>query len=542
MALRNWGDEIMLLQAPAGLDDFDQNEGALRTKFQTLWNSKSQGDGYLGYYVAAAAQLPNYIDPRDKPPPTDPVPVPWNGFPKLISNWFGDETSDTAREQAEAAADTLATHVFWVQPNPRDPAKLKLFKCGRHELPYFADRLGPHVTQLARSRRSLLPNGKVGPEFLEQYRQQDEYLEWHAERDANGKLESLTFTAEPPDYWEALAEVSPAKVVALYKHLVSAHVQPKDLFFPGPVVAFGVGLDGKEGWISTGENEKTYNPLNVWTTSKGTMHLTHPANTLGAEVNLAKDASAVRDCDALPPPTQAEPRTEVRRIACGGYGGINRSSDPLIGLGVGRTVYGPNGKKLTLTDPVGLYIANFDLASLRGPNGEVVDARTVVRGHDDPSEPRMVRIKVAVPAGAAFKLGDCKVGTRQLSRGGQIARLTTMALYVQTYDDAADQTSVECEGLPCRNPTHTNLFIAGNASGCPAKDDVEWLLETPYLENTNFAFEGADKFFKALAQAGHTDFFSEVAPPAQHDDDVHEFLENAPTAIATISTRARFKE
>jgi hypothetical protein len=144
-----------------------------------------------------------------------------------------------------------------------------------------------------------------------------------------------------------------------------------------------------------------YNPLNVWTTSKGIMHLTHPANTLGAEVNLAKDASSARDCDALPPPTPAEPSAEVRRIACGQYGGINRSSDPLIGLGVGDIINA--GLKLSLTDPVGLYIAKCDLASLKGPNGEAVaNAMTVVRGQDDANEPRMVRVRIEAPAGAAY--------------------------------------------------------------------------------------------------------------------------------------------
>ncbi|MDB5576649.1 MAG: hypothetical protein JWR80_1825 [Bradyrhizobium sp.] len=530
----------MLLQAPAGLDDFDHNEGALRTKFQTLWNSRSRNDGYLGYFVAAAAQLPNYVDPRDKPPPTDPVPVPWNGFPKAMSNWFGDETSDAAREQAEAAADTLGYLVYWVQPDPEDPTRLVTLSCPSHQMPFFASVYGDHVLKLARSRCIVLPNGKVSPPFLEQYRQQDEYLEWHADRDANGKLTALTFTAEPPDYWEALAQVSPAKVLALYKSLVSSQVKEEDLFFQGDVVAAGIDQNGNARWYRTPQRKGDYNPLNVWTTSQGAMHLTHPANTLGAEVNLAKDASAVRDCDPLPPPTQAEPRAEVRRIACGGYGGINRSSDPLIGLGVGRTVFGANGKKLTLTDPVGLYIANFDIASLRGPNGEVID-RTVVRGKDDQSEPRMVRIRVAAPDGAAFTLGDCKLGTRALTRGGQIARLTTMALYVQTYDDAADQTSAKCKGPPCRNPTHPNLFIAGNSQGCPAPDDVAWLLETPYLTTTNFAFEGAEKFFKVLKEAGHTDFFSGTAPLAQHDDKPLELLADGPMATAPMPSRAPYK-
>ena len=35
-----------------------------------------------------------------------------------------------------------------------------------------------------------------------------------------------------------------------------------------------------------------YNPRNMWNTARGAMHLTHPANSLGAEIKLAADAAA----------------------------------------------------------------------------------------------------------------------------------------------------------------------------------------------------------------------------------------------------------
>ena len=512
-----------LLQAPAGLDDFDETEAGLRTAFQKLWNDK---DGsYLGAYVATAAKLPNYIDPRDKPPEGDPTPVPWNGFPKLMSRWFGDETSDDAREQAEAGADALATLVYWLQPSADDPDKFSLKSCSPHQLPYFAEIYGKHVLQLARPRRLVNPDGTLGAEIVEKHRQQDEYCEWHAETDANGKLLSLTFTAEPPDYWMALAEVSRDKVVRLYQKLVSPQVREEDLFFQAPVAAIGINRHGKVSWTIVAEKNE-YNPLNVWTTSKGIMHLTHPANTLGAEVNLAKDASKVRDCDALPPPTPAEPSAELRRIACAQYGGINRSSDPLIGLGVGDVVNA--GIKLSLTDPVGLYIAKCDLTSLKGPKGEaIVGAVSVVRGRDDINEPSMLRIRVETPSGLAFKLGDCTLANRPLRRGGQVARLITMALYVQTYTDAADKTAAPCEGMACRNAAHKNLFVPGPTQGCPAETHPIWLLETPYIEKaatTQFAFSGDEKLFKVMKEVGNANFFSVTLPAAENVGEQSEVL------------------
>ena len=531
----------MQLQAPAGLNDFDPNEEDLRAEFMALWNSNERRDGFLGYYVAAAAQLPNYVDPRAQAPGSDPTQVPWNGFPKLISRWFGDETSDAAREQAEEAADTLATLVYWLQPSRDDPGRLRTFSCSTHQLPFYASRLGDHVLQLARPRRIVLPDGTLGPELVEQYRQQDEYLEWHSEADPAGKLTALTFTAEPPDYWLALARISPEKVVSLYKSLVSEEVREEDLFFQGKVVAAGIDRNGRAAWYPTGEGKGDYNPLNAWTTSRGIMHLTHPANTLGAEVNLAKDASQILECDALPPPTPGQPSAEVRRIACGQYGGINRSSDPLIGLGVGDVVN--DGLKLSLTDPVGLYIANCDLSSLRGPQGEVVaGSKTVVRGRDDASEPRIVRLRVSVPEALGFKLGDCKLANRNLRRGGQVARLMTMTLYVQTYAGPVDSTSAQCAGIPCRNPSQRNLFVAGDPGGCPPGSDSIWLLETPYVEvgamTDDFAFSGTATFFNVLREAGNAEFFSGPAPSGQRNDEGLEIASDAPPAAPPVASRA----
>lgn len=476
---------MMVLQPPAGVDDFGVGEGqaALRQTFQRLWNSNAANDGYLGYYVSAAAGLRNYVDPRAETPPSDPIPVPWNGFPKAISRWVGDETSPERREQAETIADVLAPVVYWVQPNPSDPSRLRLFSTAVHRLPYFVDRLGGHVARLAGPRRLWLADGSVGPELKDWHRQQDEYLEWHAETDASGKLIALTLTAEPPDYWSALAQVSRDKVVELYRRYVSRDVREEDLFFQTDLAVAGIDLDGQAKWIRIPARDE-YNTLNPWTTTRGIMHLTHPANTLGAEVNLAKEASVVMASDALPEPALGEPGAEIRRIVCGGYGGINRSSDPLIGLGVGDLVNG--GHRITLTDPVGLYISRCDLSSLAGPNGVPlgIEAMTLVRGTDHPTEPRMLRLRIEIPRDRGFSLGDCTIEGRELRRGGQVARVTTMAIYAQIYPGGVDTTVMRCDGRPCAHPVHANLFttsvVQQGEDVCPTEADPIWLLDRPY--------------------------------------------------------------
>ncbi|OWK22192.1 hypothetical protein AJ88_15765 [Mesorhizobium amorphae CCBAU 01583] len=134
-----------------------------------------------------------------------------------------------------------------------------------------------------------------------------------------------------------------------------------------------------------------------------------------------------------------DPAQEILRIACGGYGGINRSSDPNIGLAVGDQVHA--GNRITLADPVGLYISRVDLTGLRGPNGELLGdaAGHVVRGSDDPFEPRILRFEVELPAGSAFTLSDCTFDNRPLRRGGQISRETTIQLYANIYPGSADK-------------------------------------------------------------------------------------------------------
>jgi hypothetical protein len=45
----------------------------------------------------------------------------------------------------------------------------------------------------------------VGPQWEKLvYRPQDEYCEWHVTRDKEGRIVRVTFTSEPPEYWQAL--------------------------------------------------------------------------------------------------------------------------------------------------------------------------------------------------------------------------------------------------------------------------------------------------------------------------------------------------
>ena len=248
-------------------------------------------------------------------------------------------------------------------------------------------------------------------------RLQDEYCEWFAYRDTpNGPITRIVFSAEAPEYWIALAKHDFEAVVNLYKTLVSNQVQPDDLKLAQDIV-FGSGVL-KKG---------TYNPYNKWNTSQGIVHLTHPANTLGAEINLAARATIPRrDING----TRV---TEVRRFACGStFGDPNRSSDPNIGHGVNVTVMPTAGgatQSITLANPVALYMDRLANGAITDEDGNPLSGwfefRRGVQG-------RGLMAELKQPAGSAFGLDKIRIGNRKLSHGGQIAERLQMVLYGKT--------------------------------------------------------------------------------------------------------------
>ena len=181
----------------------------------------------------------------------------------------------------------------------------------------------------------------------------DEYCEWHVTIQ-NNKIVRVDFTCEGPEYWEALAHGYPRSVPAnrrhfnvagdknlvltLYRTFVSANSQLDDIF-----------PNGK------------YDPLNKWNTNQGAMHLTHPANSLQAEIFLGGDATIRRQRNGIE-------ITEAKQlICCARYGGAQRASDPTIGSDVNALAR--QGRLITLLNPVALYIKDLDTQGWTTPDG-----------------------------------------------------------------------------------------------------------------------------------------------------------------------------
>lgn len=345
--------------------------------------------------------------------------ITWDAFPLLIREWFKDGPDPDTRRWI--AADT------------------------------------PRPEGLFRS----LANGTLGAPSEVVARQQDEYCEWFVESSASG-IERVTFTAEGPEYWEFIASGTkpffadgdprqnlvkgdPDQLVELYRALLGTRaVAKQDLYWPTDVAVFSRGR-----W-RVFARQGDYNRYNVWNTKKGAVHLTHRANTLRAEVNLAARATVIRADDQGGPVTNA-----AKLICCSGFGSRMRSSDPTIGSRVNS--FARQGLSVTLANPVGLYISEFLAGGITGRNNEDMSvAWTVVRGRKD--EHKILRAVFEVPTAMGFKVSDCTADGKPIRFGGQIADHIKMTLTGAAKKlNSGPLNPVPCDRHCCTHPQKPNI-------------------------------------------------------------------------------------
>jgi hypothetical protein len=212
------------------------------------------------------------------------------------------------------------------------------------------------------------------------------------------------------------------------------------------------------------------------------MHLTHRANTLGAEINLAADATII-----FPVATSPANTLPFRLICCAGFGGVNRSSDPLIGSGVNGLAR--TGLCITLDNPVGLYIQAIGIDGLRDPNGTPIGGTALRVTRASPDGKLILRAEVAPPPGASYTLDQCSFEGEPLVGGGPIARRVTMVLFglgKQIPGRAAQQG--QCGTKCCRKPdTSGFLTLVRPAKDCSELTDADWNQEAPATTSMEMA-------------------------------------------------------
>jgi len=294
------------------------------------------------------------------------------------------------------------------------------------------------------------------------FRDQDEYCEWHTFRDpASGAIERIVFTSENPEYWQHLAETDEDRLLQLYRQLVSSNVARDDLFFNEDVFRPEV----RNGQTLAVNQNGRYNPLNRWNTHAGIVHLTHPANSLGAEVALAADATILRRGAGGDLVTD-----DGNLICCAAYGGVNRSSDPTIGGRINELVRG--GNAVTINDPIGLYIGDIDFQPIEPPGGiAAADCWRVVRGNA--ADKMILRAQFALPEGSGFALEDVLVGGEPLRFGAQLAELVTIVIHGRAIAVAGQAPTEECIRKCCRRSDIPTLQrIAELDEACPEPSPI----------------------------------------------------------------------
>ena len=285
------------------------------------------------------------------------------------------------------------------------------------------------------------------------YRPQDEYCEWRVTRDADGGIRRVTSTSEPPDYWQAmhgdtLMNLSgvptypmvgdPDLLVELYREYVSPEVVYEDLICAEDLIDCSDPDSPKVAYAKGG-----YNPYNRWNTVDGIMHLSQPANTLPAEIQLGADATVLRASKGSGGQRISDPDA---LICCAKYGGINRCSDPTIGASVNDLA--ALGFAITLRNPVGLYLDSLDVTGWATPLGKPVDPSwfRVLRG----SPGLIERAVFEVPNRLGFRVSDITIGGVKITVGGQLAEHMTVKLVGLVSElDKYHNTPVDCRARCC---------------------------------------------------------------------------------------------
>jgi hypothetical protein len=231
-----------------------------------------------------------YVDPVDSPPPQDAETIgiaPWGAFPRAVerrSPW----------------------------PFPHDPDDVE----GNYRA---VEHLGDED-----HRSGDFRDFDGNPLNLPVRDRQDEYLEWVVRRNSEGKITKAIFVAEGYDYYAALFDHDEQRVVEMYKEFTGvSRLTADDLRSRR-----GIKRHTNDGNSIEVAKPGQFNPRNRYNIDPGIVHLSHAANSLGAEVNLAGVSGIARRTVSG---TTLQPGNSERLLCCSAGGNPNRNSDPLIG-------------------------------------------------------------------------------------------------------------------------------------------------------------------------------------------------------------------
>jgi hypothetical protein len=311
---------------------------------------------------------------------------------------------------------------------------------------------------------------------------QDEYLEWLATQ-RDGVLDSVTFVCEGYDYYSFLFNsggAGRARVVELYRRFLGDDsIDEEDLAAPDDILNGAGKVDVPKG---------AFNHRNQLNQTRGIVHLSHTANSLGAEVNLAVTAAIPLTRNGV----LIDGMNAKKLMCASSAGNPNRSSDPRIAAAAYKQVTSSTPSRFTLTNPVGLYIRDFAWAALSiegkpTPTFEQlvhIERGTPPQDADDPSDSRILRLRVEVDPSLGYRLGDMEINGAKITHGGQIAKLITMHLRADFWPAGREPfPSMEADFHCCEQ--NGELDVVGAREVCPPGcDPFPDLLRTDPLPQT----------------------------------------------------------
>lgn len=274
---------------------------------------------------------------------------------------------------------------------------------------------------------------------------QDEYLEWAAERNGDGELIKLSFVAEGYDYFSSLFEHDEGRVLDLYKQFTGlSDLKVDDLRAP-----HGIYRRRVDGRVETVAEPGGFNPRNRYNIKPGIVHLSHRANSLGAEVNLAGVSGIARRKVSGEILDGAD---SEQLLCCNQGGNPNRNSDPLISQQAYRQVL--ERYRYTLADPVGLYIASIEEQGLLLPDNKTQVPRDwwrEVRGTGlwNAGHSRVLRLELSIPSAEGLTISDLLIGGQPVKFAGQVAELLNVHLFVTRWLRDSIGPIVKCDGTCC---------------------------------------------------------------------------------------------
>jgi hypothetical protein len=273
--------------------------------------------------------------------------------------------------------------------------------------------------------------------------------------DPDGVVREIWFTCEAPEYWSFIAEHDEELLVTLYAQLMGvdkAAVDRTQLYMQQDLTHVEPFANGANLPFA----KDSYNPYNIYNRDHA-IHLTQGANSLDAEINLARQGSLIW---GNPPKTN-----DPDLICCAGYGEPNRFSDPTIGKEVNDLARA--GSYVTLRNPIGLYIQSIAPDNFTDANNHPIanfdDYFVKVRKSDDGT--MILRAIFRVPdgvkdaTGKQLRVGDLHYKGVKISKGGQVADAITMHLFAQALPGAPHQASQQCSAHPCASQNHPGVII-----------------------------------------------------------------------------------